>query len=212
MSTVNIPYTATIVSKDDASKTMEVQYASPGLDTITVGVRYPKEGETVDGVIADAAPIEQWKNAQLAFLIPDSGVTINKTFTVSAATTESLIAVKERKKADIDKFRDALLALGFTYNGHTFDSDLSSIVRLIVVLISVSAGNTLPSDFVWRDKSNVDVPTTAADLAGMVGTCVVTANTIFKTAWAKKAEVDAAVTLGQVAAVTWSDPRLSWTA
>jgi hypothetical protein len=38
MSTVNIPYTATIVSKDDVAKTMEVQYASQGLATLTIGV------------------------------------------------------------------------------------------------------------------------------------------------------------------------------
>jgi CRP-like cAMP-binding protein len=120
--------------------------------------------------------------------------------------------VKERKKAEIDKFRDAILGLGFTYNSHTFDSDLSSIVRLNMVLTAVNSGITLPANFVWRDKSNVDVPTTAADLAGMVGTCIVTANAVFQTAWTKKAEVDAAVTLGQVAAVTWSDPRLNWIA
>lgn len=211
MSITTIPYTATILTKDDVAKTMEVQYSSAGFDTLVIGVRYPRTGETVDGVVADAAPIEQWKRSQLSYVIPDSGVSFNKTFNIETTVPDTLPVLKAKKQADIDKFRDTLLNLGFTYNGHTFDSDFLSLLRLCMTLVATLAGTPLPVGFVWRDKSDANVPTTETDLANMVGTCLVTANTIFQAAWSKKAEVDAATTAGQIAAVTWVDPRINWT-
>lgn len=70
---MNIDYTYTIVSVDEASRCMEVVYSAEGHQTMHIGARLPFEGESLEAVIQMFSPVAHWIAAKAPVVVPQIG-------------------------------------------------------------------------------------------------------------------------------------------
>lgn len=81
-----IPYTYTIVG--EGPRSIDVEYSSPGHTTITIGVRKPRTGETLERVIAEFSPIMWWLEQAATFEPVEVGVQGSGEITIPDAPIE----------------------------------------------------------------------------------------------------------------------------
>ncbi|EAA7987828.1 DUF4376 domain-containing protein [Salmonella enterica subsp. enterica] len=83
-------------------------------------------------------------------------------------TPEMIQAAKDRKRDDINAWRDAQENgnIIFSLNGHHWDCGKASQSRLAPV-VSVAKAGLLPAGFFWTDADNIDVPMTADELSSL---------------------------------------------
>jgi hypothetical protein len=159
-------------------------------------------GPVLDAHIMQLAP--NWKMQRMADTAAATNASaIRELVSVAANATPTLDQYKTAKTAVINRHREKLLGNGVSFGGHVFDSDALSVSRLTAVVTAVNAGATLPAGFAWRSKDNVDVPMTATEVVGLLGTMIVTANTLFQESWVRKQEVTAAADKAALDAVVW---------
>ncbi|EKL9634220.1 DUF4376 domain-containing protein [Salmonella enterica] len=81
------------------------------------------------------------------------------------ATPEMIQAAKNRKRDEINAWRDAQEGgnIIFALNGHRWDCGKASQSRLSPV-VAVAKSGTLPPGFFWTDADNIDVPMTGDEL------------------------------------------------
>jgi hypothetical protein len=70
---MSITYTYEIVSVDEAARCMEVVYSAEGHQTMHIGARLPFEGESLEAVIDQYAPIPYWLEQTLPVVLPQVG-------------------------------------------------------------------------------------------------------------------------------------------
>ena len=88
----NVDYSYEIVLVDPASKCMVVTYTAEGFAPMQIGVRLPYEGEDVEAVIRQYAPVNLWAVKNAPVVVPVAGV--KGTFNASAPPSlEEQIAV-----------------------------------------------------------------------------------------------------------------------
>ncbi len=119
----------------------------------------------------------------------------------------SLPAVKERKRMEINIARDHKEQSGFPYLGKIFDSDPISAQRLNVAantaMMAQMAGH--PFSLVWTVQDNSTITLDADQLMGALPALALNANTIHEVAAALKAQVDTAQTVAEVEAIAWPE-------
>jgi hypothetical protein len=86
---MNITYSYQIISVDEAARCMEVVYTAEGHQTMHIGARLPYEGETLESVIEQFAPVAYWQELQRPVLVPQVGTT--GVMAPAPAVTENLI-------------------------------------------------------------------------------------------------------------------------
>ncbi|HAF5504138.1 TPA: DUF4376 domain-containing protein [Salmonella enterica] len=84
------------------------------------------------------------------------------------ATPEMIRAAKDRKRAEINAWRDEQEngSVIFTLNGHRWDCGKASQTRLSPV-VAVAKSGMLPPGFFWTDADNIDVPMTTDELTAL---------------------------------------------
>ncbi|HGA5460554.1 TPA: DUF4376 domain-containing protein [Salmonella enterica subsp. diarizonae serovar 50:k:z35] len=83
-------------------------------------------------------------------------------------TPELLAAAKDKKRAEINAWRDAQESGNYPFelNGHRWDCSKASQDRLAPVT-AVARQGTLPAGFFWTDADNEDIPMTADELISL---------------------------------------------
>lgn len=70
---MSISFKYTILSVDEAARCMEVLYESEGHQSMHIGARLPFEGEELEDVIRQFAPVPFWIAAKTPVLVPVVG-------------------------------------------------------------------------------------------------------------------------------------------
>jgi hypothetical protein len=70
---MSIEYTYEVISVDQAARCMEVVYSATGHQTLHIGTRLPYEGESLQSVIEQYAPVAYWLEQQKPVLVPVVG-------------------------------------------------------------------------------------------------------------------------------------------
>lgn len=122
-----------------------------------------------------------------------------------AATRPEALLLAEAKAAkivEIEAARDAACNANAAALGYTWQADARSQTLLNAAINLAQAGLPLPA--AWRSADNTNMPVTAlADLLAIAGVIAVQTQAAYAQSWARKAEVEAATTLAEVAAVVW---------
>ncbi|EFO5406038.1 DUF4376 domain-containing protein, partial [Salmonella enterica] len=90
------------------------------------------------------------------------------TVTPFTVTPDMLTAARQKKRAEINAWRDAQEngSVIFTLNGHRWDCGKASQTRLAPV-VAVAKSGELPPGFFWTDADNIDVPMTTDELTAL---------------------------------------------
>ena len=115
----------------------------------------------------------------------------------------SLQEIKDAKKEEINRWRDAAKIEAVTYNSVIYDADLMSQANLNSTLTSIQAGVTVPDPLTWRAADNTNQSLTHAQLTGLSGFIFAQVNDAYAHSWTLKADVDAAADETAVEAITW---------
>ena len=70
---IEYTYTLKVVNAD--LNQMEIEYSSPGRDTITVGTPLPKTNVTMDEFALRYAPFGYWLDKEYGYQVPELGTT-----------------------------------------------------------------------------------------------------------------------------------------
>jgi len=70
---MSIQYTYEVIKVDSAARCMEVVYSAAGHQTLHIGARLPFEGESLELVIQQYAPIEYWEAQKRPVIVPEVG-------------------------------------------------------------------------------------------------------------------------------------------
>jgi len=70
---MTITYKYTIISVDEATKTMEISYEADGYPTMTASGQLPYEGETIEAVVSLYSPVRIWEDMTKTHAVPTVG-------------------------------------------------------------------------------------------------------------------------------------------
>jgi hypothetical protein len=115
----------------------------------------------------------------------------------------TLEGLRFAKSAQITSNCLAAIDSGFEHEGHRYDSDLVSRTNIIGTATGVQAGIALPQGFTWRTSDNENVPMDGPGVIALGAALLQHVNTQYATSWALKAQIDAATTPEEVAAISW---------
>lgn len=105
---------------------------------------------------------------------------------------------RSEKQEMINIQREEMLASGLWYMGHFWDTSARARTNITGVLTGVTAGLPLPSNFVWRDNNNNNVPFTESNLVMLGGYIIQWVNVVYGYSWQMKAQLDTKTTLQQI--------------
>lgn len=116
-----------------------------------------------------------------------------------------LATLKDRKKEEIKAARNAAEAAGFDYNGGRFDSDAISCQRITAAasVASMALATNQPFAITWTLQDNATMALDAAGMCGVLQALATYSAGLHAKAGQLKAEVDAAATAEEVAAIVW---------
>ncbi len=122
-----------------------------------------------------------------------------------ALPAKDLNELKAEKTAEIEAARDAEVVKNVTALNTEWQADKVSQTLLSSTITLASAGLPLPP--VWRDFFNNDVAITSLnDLLAIAGAMAIQTQAAYSKSWAKKAAINAATTVEEVAAIGWDSP------
>ena len=142
----------------------------------------------------------------------DGGLSNTLIFTANMTLSEAQIAVCLK----IDDFMNAQNSNWFTWNGDTWDCNLTSKQNIIgTCVLALANGGNLPAGTVWRDYSNVNVPVTGSDMIHMGIAMFSFLSGNYQVAWAHKTNVRALTTVEAVLAydyqsTLWLNPNTEY--
>lgn len=70
---MTISYKYTIISVDEATKTMEISYEADGYPTMMASGRLPYNGETIEAVVSMYSPVRIWEDMTKTHVVPTVG-------------------------------------------------------------------------------------------------------------------------------------------
>ncbi|ANN71560.1 DUF4376 domain-containing protein [Bordetella bronchialis] len=132
-----------------------------------------------------------------------SGVDSNGNMVLSDPPAPTLDELKLAKAADMTAACLAAIDSGFDYDGHRFDSDLVSRTNIIGTATGVQAGIALPQGFTWRTSDNENVPMDGDGVIALGAALLQHVNQQYATSWQLKAQIEAATTPEDIAAISW---------
>lgn len=115
----------------------------------------------------------------------------------------TLIELKARARTRINAGRDAAIASGVIYDGMLYDSDPASREALTATLTVLQPVGAVPQGFTWRAADNTDHALSLAQLQGLAAAMLDHGYTQHLRARQKKALIEAAQSVAEVAAVVW---------
>ncbi|ARP89832.1 hypothetical protein CAL14_05625 [Bordetella genomosp. 9] len=115
----------------------------------------------------------------------------------------SLDDLKAEKSEKITASCLAAIDSGFDYGGHRYDSDLVSRTNIIGTATGVQAGIPVPAGFTWRTSDNENVPLDGPGVIALGAALLQHVNQQYALSWQLKAQIEAATTAEEVAAISW---------
>lgn len=112
-------------------------------------------------------------------------------------------AMKDAARARINAARDAAIASGVTFGGVLYDSDPASREALTATLTVLQPGGVVPPGFTWRAADNTDHALSLAELQGLAAAMLNHGYAQHLQARQRKAQIEAAQSAAEIAAVTW---------
>lgn len=70
---MSITFSYEITRVDEEFKCMDVTYSADGYETLFIGVRLPFDGEQLEDVIRDYAPLSYWEESKKKVVVPSLG-------------------------------------------------------------------------------------------------------------------------------------------
>jgi hypothetical protein len=195
---MSIPYNFEVVAVDQAARAMEVRYTSEGRQPMNVGTRLPYVNETLEQVISMYAPVAYWLEQEAA--VQDVQVGVAGSVNTPSADTP-LADIKARKKREIANARLAHEVSGLALNGGTILTDRESQAILTSAYSALKDG--LVDSFDWKTADGTFVTVTLQEVTAMAHAVSNHVQTSFSTERDLVAQIDAATTSAEVAAVTW---------
>ena len=113
--------------------------------------------------------------------------------------------MKDVARARINAARDAAIAASVTFAGVVYDSDPASREALTATLTVLQPVGAVPQGFTWRAADNTDHALTLAQLQGLAAAMLDHGYAQHLKARQKKALIEAAQSVAEVAAVVWED-------
>lgn len=101
---MKIQFSATIKERNEAAKCMTVLYKRQGFKDVEVGVRFPYIGESIDSLLALAAPMETWAAEVGKVVMVEPGV-VGQTFSVEVGDPDAQIDMTTPSTALADRMR-----------------------------------------------------------------------------------------------------------
>lgn len=90
---------------------------------------------------------------------------------VDAHVANALYERMLERMAEVNTLRDSWMSGHFLYDGHRWDCDEKGMKNIegtnTAAILLAAAGQSLPADFVFRDRDNNNVPANAAYMSGM---------------------------------------------
>lgn len=198
----SIPYTYSIVNVDQQARCMEIVYESPGRQTMHIGARMPYAGETIEAIVRMYEPVAYWleQEAELEVVQPGTSGSI------SPPAPPTLEQLKAAKNTQINAARLTANRGTFAHGGKTFACDELSRSDIDGVTSFVTLSGSLPPGWPggWKAVDNTYLAISTVDeWRQFVASMVAAGNANFAHAQALKAQLAAATTAEEVAAITW---------
>lgn len=148
---VNINYSYEIVFVDAPSKCMVVKYTAEGFPPMQISTRLPYEGEDVEAVIHQYAPVNLWVLSKTPVVAPKTGT--KGEFKVPEPPPLTLETAKAAKKAEIADWRWQREVSGVNVGGTKIRTDRESQAQITSTLTSLEQGLLTSVDFKAQDGS-----------------------------------------------------------
>lgn len=132
---------------------------------------------------------------------------------VAEHTAAALYATMLERMEHVNQLRDSWMNSYFFYAGHSWDCDENGLKNIqgtnTSVALLTQVGQTLPANFVFRDRNNVNVPADAAYMAGMGLALFKFRSDCYTASWIHKYMISQCTTVAEVKAyditVGWPD-------
>lgn len=200
---MNIPYSFNIIKTDEAARSMEVVYSSPGRKTMHVGARLPYAGESRDAVIHMFAPIQYWIEQEAAVVVPELG---GGEFVPAASpddAPETLEIAKARKLAALAEWRYEQEVAGIYVGGANIKTDRESQATITSAFVSLSQG--LGTSIDWKAQDRVWIQLGIDQVRPIAQAVFSHVQSCFTAEKDLAAEIDALTTIGDVLAFQFPD-------
>jgi hypothetical protein len=131
--------------------------------------------------------------------LPDGSYSTEHPVDTTQYDIETGNKAKAAKIVQIETDRNAACVANATAHTRQWQADTRSQALLAQAITLASAGVPLPLE--WRDADNSNMPVTSlADLLAIAGAIAVQVQAAYSASWARKAAVEAATTVEEVAA------------
>ena len=97
---------------------------------------------------------------------------------------------KLQKKSEIGDYRELILASGFFWDEHVYETNDVSRANIIGTVAFILSGVPLPEGFTWRTGDDCNVPHTGPSFLGMFFNAIARLNMIYGVSWNLKQQVD----------------------
>lgn len=145
----NIDYSYEIMLVDSASKHMVVNYTAKGFAPMQIGIRLPYEGEDVEAVIRQYAPVNLWVVNNTQVVTPTAGT--KGEFKAPEPPPVTLESVKADKKTQIADWRWNREVGGVNFGDAKIRTDRESQAQITSTLTSLEQGLLTSVDFKAQD-------------------------------------------------------------
>lgn len=132
---------------------------------------------------------------------------------LNSFVSSSLVELKLETLSKINEWRDNWMLSWFPYAGHVWDCDDAGMTNIqgtnLSAILLAAGGQALPSNFVFRDRANNNVPANAAFMAGMGLALFKFRADCYLASWTHKYMVAICQTEAEVMAYNW---QVGWPA
>lgn len=206
----NYTYTYEIINVDAQANCMDVTYSCDGFDAVTVGVRLPFSGESIDDVVDSASPVFMWEESTAGRVIPEVGhkgtksvevVPLGASVTDGMTDAEIVEFTAEQKLDEVAYARVTKIENGsVTVDGIKFGTSKADLLDLKLAVDQLKIGAITSKN--WKCKNGLFIDLELADAEAGLSACLQFIQNVFD---AEKAIVDAvmvAETVDQIEAIT----------
>lgn len=156
--------------------------------------------QVINVIVSDSIP-DNLPTGQSAFEATDDNISANQNLTnisdfFPSPPVIDINALSQEIQNNINNYRDNIVLGGATvwYNGYEYDCDQPTQINLSGVVTYILTGASLPSDFVWRDYNNNNIPQTTDSMVQFGVLMAQYVNIVYAASWALKENVQTIAT------------------
>lgn len=190
-----IPYTYEVL--ESTPKGMTLKYESPGREPVIVGAPAPAEGQTLADIAWQFSPVAAWMAAERVGRVIEVGTV--GTYTPPESEPVTLESAKRAKIARIAEWRYGMETAGLYVGDFMINTERDSQAIIGNTLLSMREG--LIESVNWKMKNGEFVTLGLAEMAAIAGAVAKHVQACFSTEAMLIAQVEAAQTIAEVAAV-----------